>query len=146
MRCPYCNHEIEENAKFCEYCGGRLNSNPIPVNRGNANPTGALVTEGIGLLFGILAWNMSAAAVPVALFFMGLGEILMVASLFSFRRFKKENVLYGLGYFGYIISCIAVIVLAIFTVVMLFAWGSSVMVARSVSRKYNDIYGLILIR
>ena len=90
-------------------------------------PTKALIMEGIGLVFFIYLLLVNSLAnrsseteawlndhgTPVFL----IGLIFIGISYFMFKRFKKKQPLTGLGYAGYIVSCIAVILVAIIIVI-----------------------------
>lgn len=91
-------------------------------------PTKALVVEGIGILFFIymMIVNGSSDTVTQAwfqkngagVFFIGL--IFLVVSYFMLKKYKKNHKLYGIGYAGYILSCIAAILMAVMLIISVF--------------------------
>ncbi len=133
MYCPNCGNKIEDGAKFCPYDGTRLDGNRNSWQQQGANfnykldkkkqPTKALVMEGIGLVFFIYLLLVNSLAnrsseteawlndhgTPVLL----IGLVFIGISYFMFKAYKKKQPLVGLGYVGYIVSCIAVIIIAI---------------------------------
>lgn len=126
MYCPNCGNKIEDGAKFCPYDGTRLDGNRNSWQQQGANfnykldkkkqPTKALVMEGIGLVFFIYLLLVNSLAnrsseteawlndhgTPVLL----IGLVFIGISYFMFKAFKKKQPLVGLGYVGYIVSCI----------------------------------------
>lgn len=127
MFCPECGKEVKKGAKFCSQCGRKIikiqEENGLRQWQEKEKPTKAIVVEGIGLLLFIYLLIVSSTTnrdvnaqifleeSGPGVFFVGL--VFIVISYFMFRKYKKENNLYGVGYGAYIISCIAVIVFAV---------------------------------
>lgn len=101
---------------------------PMPQNPNNmsgnnmpAQPTAALVLEGIGFLFFVYLLIANASndidaqiflrESGAGVFFIGL--ICIVISFFIFKSHKKKHGLRGIGYAGYIISCIAAVLMLV---------------------------------
>lgn len=88
-------------------------------------PTKALVVEGIGILFFIymMIVNGSSDTVTQAWFQKNgagvffIGVIFLVVSYFMLKKYKKNHKLYGIGYAGYILSCIAAILMAVMLII-----------------------------
>lgn len=105
------------------------NPAPMPQSPNNmsgnnnmpAQPTAALVLEGIGLLFFVYLLIANASndidaqiflrESGAGVFFIGL--IFIVISFFIFKSHKKKHGLRGIGYAGYIISCIAAVLMLV---------------------------------
>lgn len=134
MYCKKCGKELKEGQKYCNQCGEPVDKLNVTGGnqfekeafstqnyRGNPRsnqPTKALVVEGIGFLFFaylLLVYLRNEYGSKQYLeeegvgFFL-IGIIIIVISYFMFRNYKKKHDLYGLGYAGYIISCIAVVI------------------------------------
>lgn len=99
------------------YGRDRYTDRPVPSEQ----PTKALVVEGIGFLFFIYLliansrndfetelWLTKHGA---GTFFIGL--FFIVISYFMLRKYKKKHRLYGIGYAGYVISCIGGVLMLI---------------------------------
>ena len=136
MYCPNCGNKVNDGAKFCPSCGTRLGENSNSkkqkevcfnyTSEKKKQPTKALVVEGIGLLFFLYLLLLNSMAnrsseteawlndngSPVFL----IGLVFVGISYFMFKKFKKKQPLAGLGYAGYIVSCIAIVIVAIFIV------------------------------
>lgn len=102
---------------------------PMPQNPNNmsgnnnmpAQPTAALIVEGIGFLFFVYLMIINgsnnystqiwAKENSGGVFFIGL--IFIVISFFIFKSHKKKHGLRGIGYAGYIISCIAAVLMLV---------------------------------
>lgn len=140
MYCKKCGAKIEENNKFCGVCGEPVcsstqnmeirNSRMCMGQHNGVMPTKALVTEGIGFLFFVyllIANSRSNSDYDAEIFlresgsiFFFVGLVIVVISFFMFKRFKKNNTLQGLGYVGYIASCIALVLLGIIIILSIF--------------------------
>lgn len=122
MYCKKCGAKLEKGNKFCGSCGSAVTKHVSSENE-IRQPTRALVVEGIGILFFLyllLVNSMSDTDISArnwledngaGVFIIGL--IFMTVSFFMFKKYKKENSLYGLGYAGYVISCIAIVLLLV---------------------------------
>ncbi len=127
MFCPECGKEVKAGTKFCSQCGTKLmesqEESAFRLRQEKEQPTKAIVVEGIGLLLFIylLIVNSTTNRDINAQIFLEesgpgvflAGLVFIVVSYFMFRKYKKENHLYGIGYGAYIISCIAVILFAV---------------------------------
>lgn len=84
-------------------------------------PTKALIVEGIGALFFIYLLILNGSSDYTAqswlqengagVFLIGL--IFVVVSYFMLKKYKKNHNLHGIGYAGYLVSCIAAIIMAV---------------------------------
>ena len=133
MYCSNCGHEVKDGSMFCPYCGVSLNKNGISQKEKDTKfnyklekkrqPTKALVVEGIGFVFFIYLlllnstadrnWDNSVWLEDNGVWVFLIGMIFVSISYFMFRRFRKKQPLVGLGYIGYIISCIAIVLIAV---------------------------------
>lgn len=130
MYCKRCGTKLNDEDKFCYNCGesiGSVQKEPtekreqlVMDKTNNRYPTKALLVECVGFLFWIYLIIANSRAdndykaelfledSGIACFVIGL--LIVVVSYFLFKKHNKEHGMYGIGYVGYIISCVAIIV------------------------------------
>lgn len=127
MYCPNCGHKVEDNTMYCPECGKLLKKDgnlkrqqDININyelEKKKQPTKALVVEGIGFLFFIYLllidrdWEYQGWVEDNGVWVFLIGLVFIAISYFMFKRFKKNQLLTGLGYAGYVVSCIAMVII-----------------------------------
>ena len=99
-------------------------------------PTKALVIEGFGILLLVITRMLDqsrdytdqlwAAKNGWVLYIIGF--ILFVIAYVMLKKHKKKYGLQGIGYAGYIISCMGVVIVVIFSVLMIFTMAFSNMI------------------
>lgn len=96
-------------------------------NSTQEQPTKALVIEGFGIVFFAMTIILDRSSDYMDQLWVKkygwvlymIGFILLVIPYFIFKKYKKKYGLQGIGYAGYIISCMGTVVVALFIILMI---------------------------
>jgi len=131
MKCIFCNQEIDENAKFCPYCGKQIPATDEAVEiKYKGDPTKANLSIGLGLTSIVIAYFFSLSFYVIIAFICGI--FALIYGIKSFDSVKRGRAQWG-AVFGAVSVFLSVIFLA-------FLLNQSLKAQKSASFYANELH------